>query len=65
VTLPTGGIVALSRIALHAARVTVPGSAGDALVAAAPVPPELSRVWSELGGAAEAWDMAVSCEVEG
>ena len=64
VTLPSGGIVALSRIALHAARVTVPGSAGDVLVAAAPVPPELGQIWSELGGAAEAWDMAVSCELD-
>jgi RluA family pseudouridine synthase len=65
VTLPSGGVLAPSRIALHAARVIVPGVAGEALVAAAPVPPELSRLWSELGGAAEAWDMAVSCELEG
>ena len=64
VTLSTGGIVALSRIALHAARVTVPGSAGEPLVAAAPVPPELSGIWAELGGAAEAWDRAMSCELD-
>ncbi len=63
VTLPNGRIVALTRIALHAARVTVPGSGGEPLIASAPVPPELTRVWSDLGGAAEAWDRAVSCEL--
>jgi 23S rRNA pseudouridine955/2504/2580 synthase/23S rRNA pseudouridine1911/1915/1917 synthase len=64
VTLPNGRIVALTRIALHAARVTVPGSGGELLSASAPIPPELARVWSDLGGAAEAWDRAMSCELE-
>jgi 23S rRNA-/tRNA-specific pseudouridylate synthase len=64
VTLPNGSIVALARIALHAARVTVPSSAGEPLVAVAPIPPELSRIWSELGGAVEAWDRAISCKLE-
>jgi 23S rRNA-/tRNA-specific pseudouridylate synthase len=64
VTLPNGAIVALARIALHAARVVVPGKTGDPLVASAPVPADLVRLWSELGGAAEAWDRAVSCELE-
>jgi len=64
VTLPDGRIVALTRIALHAARVTVPDAGGEPLTAAAPIPPELLRVWAELGGAAEAWDRAVSCELE-
>jgi 23S rRNA-/tRNA-specific pseudouridylate synthase len=50
VTLPNGRIVALSRIGLHAARVAVAG-----LVADAPIPDELERVWSELGGSQEAW----------
>jgi 23S rRNA-/tRNA-specific pseudouridylate synthase len=50
VTLPNGRIVALSRIALHAARVAVAG-----IVAEAPIPDELERVWSELGGDAGAW----------
>ena len=63
ITLPNGRTVALTRIALHAARVTVPSSRGESLVASAPAPPELARVWSDLGGAAEAWDRAVSCEV--
>lgn len=64
VTLPTGGIVALARIALHAARVTVPGAGAEPLVATAPVPEELWRIWTDLGGDAEAWDRAVSCELE-
>lgn len=49
-TLANGRVVALSRIALHAARVAVAG-----IVAEAPIPDELERVWSELGGAPEAW----------
>ena len=50
VTLGTGRVVALSRIALHAARVAVGG-----IVAEAPIPDELAHVWSDLGGAADAW----------
>jgi 23S rRNA-/tRNA-specific pseudouridylate synthase len=50
VALSDGRVVALSRLALHAARVEVAG-----IVAEAPVPDELARVWSELGGAPEAW----------
>jgi 23S rRNA pseudouridine1911/1915/1917 synthase len=64
VTLPGGRIVSLARIALHAARVSVPDEHGAPLVAAAPVPAELTRAWTELGGAAEAWDMAMSCELD-
>ncbi len=61
VTLPGGRVATLSRIALHAARVVVPDARGAPLIAEAPVPSELRRVWTELGGAAEAWDRAVSC----
>jgi 23S rRNA pseudouridine1911/1915/1917 synthase len=64
VTLPGGRTVSLARIALHAARVSVPDASGAPIVAAAPVPVELMRAWTELGGAAEAWDMAVSCELD-
>jgi 23S rRNA pseudouridine1911/1915/1917 synthase len=64
VTLAGGRTVALLRIALHAARVTVPDASGEPRMAAAPVPPELTRAWAELGGASEAWDMALSCELE-
>lgn len=64
VTLPNGRVVALTRIALHAARVTVPAQRGDAaLVASAPIPPPLATIWTELGGAAEAWDRAMSCDI--
>jgi 23S rRNA-/tRNA-specific pseudouridylate synthase len=64
VTLPDGRVVALARIALHAARVIVPGAGGEPLVAEAPIPDVLTRAWSALGGVAEAWDTAVSCELE-
>ena len=64
VTLPDGRVVALARIALHAARVTVPDARGGPLVATAPIPGELARAWAALGGASEAWDRAVSCELE-
>lgn len=43
-------MIALSRIALHAARIAVAG-----IVVEAPIPDELARVWSALGGAADAW----------
>lgn len=64
VTLAGGRMLSLSRIALHAARVTVPDAHGESLVAAAPVPADLAGAWTALGGAPEAWDTAVSCEVE-
>ena len=61
VTLQGGRVVSLARIALHAARVTIPGEAGAPLTASAPIPPELLRAWTDLGGAAEAWDTAMTC----
>ncbi|HSO34441.1 MAG TPA: RluA family pseudouridine synthase [Labilithrix sp.] len=60
-TLSGGRVVSLARIALHAARVTVPDAAGEPLVATAEIPAELVRAWTDLGGAPEAWDMAVTC----
>jgi len=60
-----GRVVALGRIALHAARVTVPGASGEPLVAEARIPEELAQVWAELGGDREAWNTAVSCGLEG
>jgi 23S rRNA-/tRNA-specific pseudouridylate synthase len=59
-TLSDGRVVALARIALHAARVTVPAERGAPLVAEAAIPAELTRAWRDLGGASEAWDTAVS-----
>lgn len=63
VTTGDGRIVAVDRIALHAARVEVPGAAGRRHSIEAPIPPELTRAWSALGGALEAWDTAVRCSV--
>ncbi len=61
ITLPTGRVLEPRRVALHAARVVVPGASGTPLVASAPVPPELASLWSALGGEAGAWDLAASC----
>ncbi|AKU95905.1 Ribosomal large subunit pseudouridine synthase D [Labilithrix luteola] len=63
-TLPNGRVVALPRIALHAARVVVPAANGEPLVALAPIPMELDRMWAELGGRREAWDTAIACDLE-
>jgi 23S rRNA pseudouridine955/2504/2580 synthase/23S rRNA pseudouridine1911/1915/1917 synthase len=63
-TLASGRVVALSRIALHAARVTVPGSSGEEQCAEAPVPPELTRMWVELGGEPQAWNTALACALD-
>ena len=66
ITLPTGRVVALARIALHAARVTVPavGEGGSPLVVDAPIPEDLKRLWAELGGDAEAWNTALTCSFD-
>jgi 23S rRNA pseudouridine1911/1915/1917 synthase len=53
-TLPTGKVVSLDRIGLHAARVTVFGSAIDA-----PIPTMLRETWSALGGQEGDWEKAV------
>lgn len=56
--LSNGGIVSPSRIALHAARVIVPGARG-VLEARAPIPSELRELWAAFGGAPEAWQDAI------
>jgi RluA family pseudouridine synthase len=48
--LSNGAVIAPSRIALHAARVTVAG-----LTAEAPIPAELSHLWTQCGGQATDW----------
>jgi 23S rRNA-/tRNA-specific pseudouridylate synthase len=63
VTLPSGRVLALRRIALHAARVVVPLDRGE-LIARSPVPPALADVWLALGGDASAWEKAVACPLE-
>jgi 23S rRNA-/tRNA-specific pseudouridylate synthase len=61
ITLPNGRVLAPTRIALHAARVVVPGLRGP-LEAIAMAPAELEDLWAALGGAPEAWNRALSCE---
>jgi RluA family pseudouridine synthase len=61
ITLPSGRVLEPKRIALHAARVVVPGEDGAPLVIASPTPPELVSLWSALGGAPSAWEVAASC----
>jgi 23S rRNA pseudouridine1911/1915/1917 synthase len=60
-TLPSGRVLEPRRIALHAARVVVPGDRGASLVVRAPIPAELEALWSALGGEAAAWELATSC----
>jgi RluA family pseudouridine synthase len=64
VTLPGGRVLALRRVALHAARVVVPSERGAPLVALAPVPAELVDLWSALGGTPAGWEVATSCAIE-
>ncbi len=61
VTLPSGRVLEPRRVALHAARVVVPGDRGATLVARAAIPAELEALWSALGGEAAAWELATSC----
>ena len=61
VVLPTGRVLPLDRIMLHALQVTVPRPSGSALVVEAAVPPALADLWLALGGNAEAWDTARAC----
>jgi len=64
VTLPTGRVLQPGRIALHAARVVVPGADGQPLVISSPVPPELRSLWSALGGEGAAWEGALACALD-
>ncbi len=53
-TLASGKVLALARIYLHAARVTIEGVAIDAAV-----PEEMRATWAALGGDGGAWESAV------
>lgn len=55
----SGKVLALTRPALHAARVEL--RSGPVL---APVPEDLCAIWSALDGAPEAWNEAVTCAWE-
>jgi 23S rRNA pseudouridine1911/1915/1917 synthase len=63
VTLPTGRVLEPRRVALHAARVVIPGPSGSARVLRSATPPELEALWSALGGDAAAWEVATSCDL--
>jgi RluA family pseudouridine synthase len=58
ITLPGGKVLALARIALHAARVAVPGEDGQLVAFEAPIPEDLRATWTAFGGDAEAWSRA-------
>jgi 23S rRNA-/tRNA-specific pseudouridylate synthase len=58
IVLPNGGVLSPARIALHAARIVVPGPEGP-IEARAPVPAELLGLWASVGGDADAWTQAV------
>src|SRR6185437_8095413 len=62
-TLPSGRVLALDRIALHAARVTLPADILDAPIDS-PIPTALRDAWLALGGDDAAWDKAVACPLE-
>jgi 23S rRNA pseudouridine1911/1915/1917 synthase len=57
--LPSGRVLAVRRIALHAGRVIVPLGSGGALEVRSDAPDELRELWRALGGADEAWSTAL------
>ena len=59
ITLPSGRVVALDRVALHAAHVRVPGEHGPIDVRADP-PAALTAIWAACGGGAAAWRDAMN-----
>lgn len=58
-----GEVITVRRVALHAARVTVPTKHGVQSFDA-PIPEALADAWARLGGAADLWDTAVSCSLD-
>jgi RluA family pseudouridine synthase len=61
VSLPTGRVIRLTRIALHAARVVIPDETASPLAIEAPIPHDLAALWSQLGGESDAWELATTC----
>ncbi|MBX3201460.1 MAG: RNA pseudouridine synthase [Labilithrix sp.] len=61
IVLANGRILAPARIALHAARVIVPGARGP-VEARAPIPIELTETWRALGGDDGAWVRALASD---
>jgi 23S rRNA pseudouridine1911/1915/1917 synthase len=60
-TLASGRVVEPRRIALHAARVVVPDEHGAPLAVLAPIPTDVTDLWSLLGGDLGAWEVFASC----
>jgi 23S rRNA pseudouridine955/2504/2580 synthase/23S rRNA pseudouridine1911/1915/1917 synthase len=61
--LDSGTSIPIQRIALHAARVTLPNANGDLVSFQASIPPELRQWWTALGGDDAAWENALSCRL--
>jgi 23S rRNA-/tRNA-specific pseudouridylate synthase len=61
IVLASGAVVAPARVALHAARVVVPGLDGP-IAALAPIPSELRELWAALGGSDPAWERALAVQ---
>ena len=64
ITLATGRVVALARICLHCARVTIPMARAHVRATLdAPVPEDLAAVWTALGGDAASWADAIAATI--
>ncbi len=59
ITFPSGRVVSLGRIALHAARVVVPRRRGSSFDVRAEVPVSLRELWAAMGGEDAAWIAAL------
>ncbi len=57
-TLSDGRVLTFNRVVLHAARVTLLRE--EPLILSAPIPLRLRQWWDALGGAASAWDQALT-----
>jgi RluA family pseudouridine synthase len=59
ITFPSGRVVRLGRVALHAGRVVVPRRDGGSIDVRAEVPTPLRELWTALGGENSAWIAAL------
>jgi 23S rRNA-/tRNA-specific pseudouridylate synthase len=62
VTLASGEVTKLDRVALHCARVRL-RFAAETVVVDSPVPEELRALLRKMGGADDEWEKAITCEV--
>jgi 23S rRNA pseudouridine1911/1915/1917 synthase len=63
--LADGSVLEFSRVALHAAEVSLPDLAGAAWHVSAPIAEDLLALWQQLGGTDEAWERALAAELSG